>query len=137
MADQKRNRRQKAEPTEEQDQVLRIAIWVVVALFVVAIIFVGVRLINADPDVTEGREKLAAMADQNADSIDASIMARQSILTDDDEEEEAEESEDSEDSDVTEEVIHTEVNEDGEEETDEDEEPEDDEETETTENTEG
>ncbi len=110
MSDRNRARR---EPTEEEDQVLQIVVRVVIVLFVVAIIFVGVRLINADPDVTEGREKLEKMEDQNADSIDAAIMARQSILTDDDEEEEEEEeSEESEeeDSDSTEEIIHTEVN---------------------------
>ncbi len=75
MAD-KRNSRKTASKRvrEEEDQILRISITVVVILFVAAGIFVGVRLLNPREDVTAGREKLEELTSVDVAEVESVIV---------------------------------------------------------------
>ncbi len=75
---------------EEEDQILRISIIVVVILFVVAGIFVGVRLLNPREDVTAGREKLEELTSVDVAEVESVIVLRDKG-TEDTAEEESEE----------------------------------------------
>ncbi len=81
----------------EEDRILRISITVVVILFVVAAIFVGVRLLNPRVDVTAGREKLEELTSVDVESVEEAILVVDRSADDEEDSEETESEEDTAD----------------------------------------
>ncbi len=71
MADRRKTNRR---AREEEDQILRISLTVVVVLFVAAGIFVGIRLLNPREDVTAGREKLEELTSVDVAEVESAIL---------------------------------------------------------------